>query len=237
MKKIISFVGAPGCGKGYLIKKFIEVVSQKNNIPLDNIAVISMGELIRREIKNQTKLGLKIQQSKKEGCLAPDSIIIPMLHKAFNKTKASLIILDGYPRTQEQFESLHTLGQQYNLNMIYRNIPEELIKKRIENRRICSDCGTEHTANEGTCSCGGKLIRRKEDIVWEDRMAEYKEVTLPMIENAKNRTNFFEISYPNIESYNLCDLVSKILKEKNTLTSNTSVSLICNALKENHIKT
>ena len=233
MKKIISFVGAPGCGKGFLIKKFTETAIRNNMLSPENIAIISIGNIIRTEIKNKTKLGIKIQKSKREGCLAPDSLIIPLLKKELHKTKASIIILDGYPRTQRQFELLCGISKGYNLNIIHRDTPENIIKKRIEQRRICSMCGCEHIASEVQCCCGGNLIQRKEDTVWSDRMAEYKEVTLPMINEIKNENYFYTLQEQNLEDCDLTSLVTQVLSNKDIKKNSLSLNMFSSD-KENN---
>ena len=65
-------------------------------------------------------------------------------------------------------------------------------------------------------------------------MKEYKEVTLPMIKNAKAKLAFYEISSPEIEEDNLRNFISDILKEEDGKSSDISTAFIYNSLKGNH---
>ncbi len=199
MTKIISFIGAPGCGKGFLIKYFRDRLSEQNpelNLQID---IISIGDMIRQEIKQQTALGNQIKESKKSGCLAPDKFINPLLKKRLYHSSASIIILDGYPRTMKQWEHLKEITSNDELNIVYRDTNENIIRNRIMQRRVCETCGASHNVNEGFCSCGGKLIKRKDDEFWEDRMEEYKRTTLPMIKKLKTQKNFYTLNIDNLE--------------------------------------
>ena len=200
MTKIISFIGAPGCGKGFLIKHFVDRLSEQKPELNSQMEIISIGDMIRQEIKQQTALGKQIQESKQSGCLAPDTLINPLLQKRLYKSKASIIILDGYPRNEEQLKILNEITENQNLSIVYRETSENIIRQRISSRRICANCGSDHTADEGSCHCGGELIKRKDDEFWEDRMSEYKHVTLPMIEQLKNKDNFYKINIDELDT-------------------------------------
>ena len=66
----IVILGAPGVGKG----TYAEVLSSKYNIPK-----ISVGDLFRRAIKDETELGKRIKGYVSSGDLVPDEIVIELV--------------------------------------------------------------------------------------------------------------------------------------------------------------
>lgn len=94
-------------------------------------------------------------------------------------------------------------------------------------------CGCEHIASEVQCCCGGNLIQRKEDTVWSDRMAEYKEVTLPMINEIKNENYFYTLQEQNLEDCDLTSLVTQVLSNKDTKKNSLSLNMFSSD-KENN---
>jgi adenylate kinase len=95
----IIICGAPGCGKGTQSAMIAEKYKLKH---------LSTGELLRKEIEEKTALGIVIEDSIAKGNLVPDEMIIDILLKAFkvNKENKNGVILDGFPRTVNQAETL-----------------------------------------------------------------------------------------------------------------------------------
>ena len=127
----------------------------------------------------------------KEGGLAPDSIVNEMLSDTLENIKAKILILDGYPRTVGQVKEFDKLVAKYNSAVIFRDTPVDLILERVKNRRICEKCGMAHDIGDGACPCGGRLIKRKDDEVLPERLAEYEEMTKPAVIELKNEGNNF----------------------------------------------
>ena len=78
-------------------------------------------------------------------------------------------ILDGVPRTIAQAESLEKAGIVFD-HVVSLEISDEVIMDRMGGRRVCEHCGASYHVvavppkAEGVCdSCGGKLVRRKDD--------------------------------------------------------------------------
>jgi len=97
MKNFIIF-GPPGAGKGsqavILAKKY-------------NLKHISTGDILREEIKNGTKLGLKVKSLMDEGALVSDDIILEIIENVILNAKGySGFLYDGFPRTVYQFSAL-----------------------------------------------------------------------------------------------------------------------------------
>ena len=178
-KFVISLIGAPASGKGYIAASLIKRLKDDYGFEESDIAAISVGAMIRQELKSQTPLGQKLAANMKEGGLAPDSIVNEMLSDTLENIKAKILILDGYPRTVGQVKEFDKLVAKYNSAVIFRDTPVDLILERVKNR------------SDGACPCGGRLIKRKDDEVLPERLAEYEEMTKPAVIELKNEGNNF----------------------------------------------
>ena len=108
-------------------------------------------------------------------------------------------ILDGFPRTIPQAESLDKALQAIGEKMDYAidvEVPDENIVKRMGGRRACVGCGATYhlvyapTKKEGICDvCGGELILRDDDKpeTVQKRLGVYHEQTQPLIDYYKNQ--------------------------------------------------
>ena len=190
-KFVISLIGAPASGKGYIASSLIKRLKEYYGFMDADITSISVGAMIRQEIKEKTPLGVKLAANMKEGGLAPDSMVNEMLSDTLEKIQSKVLILDGYPRTVGQVKEFDKLVVKYNSAVIFRDTPVDLILERVKNRRICEKCGMAHEASDGVCSCGGRLIKRKDDEVLPERLAEYEEMTKPAVIELKNEGNNF----------------------------------------------
>ena len=188
---MISLIGAPASGKGYIAASLIKRLKDDYGFEESDIAAISVGAMIRQELKSHTPLGQKLAANMKEGGLAPDSIVNEMLSDTLENIKAKILILDGYPRTVGQVKEFDKLVAKYNSAVIFRDTPVDLILERVKNRRICEKCGKAHDIGDGACPCGGRLIKRKDDEVLPERLAEYEEMTKPAVIELKNEGNNF----------------------------------------------
>ena len=159
MKLIL--LGAPGAGKGTQS----EILSRELGIP-----TISTGNILRAAIKDSTPVGLVAKSYMDEGKLVPDEIIIEIIHeRVAAEDCANGYILDGVPRTIAQADALENAGIVFD-HVISLEVSDEVIMERMSGRRVCEACGASYHVvaippkTEGVCdSCGGKLIRRKDD--------------------------------------------------------------------------
>ncbi|MBR5282434.1 MAG: adenylate kinase [Alistipes sp.] len=170
MLNIILF-GAPGCGKGTQAA----LIKEKYNINH-----ISTGEVIRGEIMGGTELGKSMQGYIEAGQLAPDSIVIGMIHNYMQEHKdASGNIFDGFPRTTAQAvafdEILSADGESVSV-MIYMDVPEEELVKRILLRG--KDSGRADDASE--------------DVI-RNRIAVYREQTAIVAEHYSKQGKYVAI--------------------------------------------
>lgn len=181
----IVMLGAPGAGKGTQAIK----IADKYDIPH-----ISTGDIFRANIKGGTELGQKAKSYIDKGELVPDEVTIGMLLDRIAQDDCKNgYVLDGFPRTIPQAESLtEALKSQddkidFALNI---DVPDEAIIERMSGRRACPKCGaTYHIVYaapkaENICDkCGTELIIRSDDKpeTVKDRLNVYHQQTEPLI--------------------------------------------------------
>lgn len=181
----IVMLGAPGAGKGTQAIK----IADKYDIPH-----ISTGDIFRANIKGGTELGQKAKSYIDKGELVPDEVTIGMLLDRIAQDDCKNgYVLDGFPRTIPQAESLtealKSQGDQidFALNI---DVPDEAIIERMSGRRACPKCGaTYHIVyaapkTENICDkCGTELIIRSDDKpeTVKDRLNVYHKQTEPLI--------------------------------------------------------
>ena len=185
-KMNLVLLGPPGAGKGTQAKMLVE----KYGIPQ-----ISTGDILRGEIAAKTELGLKAQSFVQSGGLVPDQLVLTMLLQRLDKSDCQNgFILDGFPRTVGQAESLATalLERKAPLTgVLCVKVPDEALLDRLTGRRICKGCGVSFHISfsppkkDGICDhCNGELYQRKDDSqeVIVNRLQVYHQQTSPLIE-------------------------------------------------------
>lgn len=182
----LIFLGAPGSGKGTQSKLLIE----KHEIPQ-----LSTGDMLRKAVQDKTEVGILAKSFMDKGELVPDSVMAGVIKDRLQEDDCrNGFILDGFPRTTVQADTLGNLFEENNLKLdavVYLEIDQAKLVKRLSGRRICSKCGTEYhlefkiPQNSGRCDQDGEeLLHRSDD--HEDqivkRLETYNEQTLPLVE-------------------------------------------------------
>lgn len=181
-------MGLPGAGKGTQADRITEAF---------RIPHISTGDMFRAAVKEGTPLGLEAKKFMDEGQLVPDRVTIGIVRERLGKDDcAEGFLLDGFPRTVPQAEALdETLDEMGRAldHVLYIEVGEAELLKRLTGRRICSQCGaTYHVVfdppkEEGVCTrCGGSLYQRDDDK--EETVAKRLEVNL---ENTRELVNYY----------------------------------------------
>ena len=182
----IIMLGAPGAGKGTQAKK----IADKYQIPH-----ISTGDIFRANIKNGTELGKKAKKYMDQGLLVPDELVVDLVVDRLGQEDcANGCVLDGFPRTIPQAESLDAALAAKGEVIDYAidvDVPDENIINRMSGRRACVACGATYhivhipTKVEGVCDrCGESLILRDDDKpeTVKKRLDVYHEQTQPLID-------------------------------------------------------
>lgn len=154
MLNIVLF-GAPGAGKGTQSDLLVEKYHLNH---------ISTGDLLRKEIAEQTELGKRIKGIMDAGNLVSDDIVVEMMDKAISKDTQG-ILFDGFPRNVAQAETLDQLLAKHNRKltcMVSLDVPrEELIRRMLERAKV-----------------SGRSDDNEETI--KNRLKEYEAKTLPV---------------------------------------------------------
>ncbi len=180
---IVILLGPPGAGKGTQAKK----ISEKFNIPH-----ISTGDILREEIKAETRLGRKAKENVEAGKLVPDKVILDIIEKEIRKSKnRDGLILDGFPRTIQQAKMLDGMLEDLDFSIdkvVNIEVDKKELVKRLSSRRLCKSCKQITRVDDESKNicpeCGGKLIKRKDDDikVIKKRLEVYRKQTEPLID-------------------------------------------------------
>jgi adenylate kinase len=166
----IALFGPPGAGKGtqsaFLIEKY-------------DLYYISTGDLLRKELAEETKLGLEAKSIIAAGKLVSDEIIVQILEKTIKEnSQAGGFLFDGFPRTTIQAYILEGLMIKLNTSLnclISIEVPEDESVARLLNRGLTS----------------GRLDDN-EDVI-RNRLREYEDKTLPVLNYYKEKGNYIAI--------------------------------------------
>lgn len=206
----IVILGAPGAGKGTQA----ELIAKKYDI-----AHLSTGEILRNNIKAQTKLGKKAQTYVNKGKLVPDDIIIDLMkEKMRSKECKKGFILDGFPRTIAQATALNEIADiDFVLNI---DVNPSILIKRLSGRRSCANCGAIYhllsnppKKKKGICDkCAGKLYQRDDDKIEtvKERLITYNEQTKPLIDFYSSKKKLITIDANRAIKANFKEIVEKI---------------------------
>jgi adenylate kinase len=161
----IVLLGPPGAGKGTQSK----TLAGRLGLPH-----ISTGDILRKNVKDNTRLGQDAKDFMNHGLLVPDELVAKMLMDRIVSSEASKgFILDGYPRNIKQAESLDAMLKDRGVGLdlvVYLDTSDTVILQRLTGRLVCTKCNANfHVKNmppkkEGICdNCGGKLFERDDD--------------------------------------------------------------------------
>lgn len=188
MKNII-LLGAPGAGKGTQAA----MIAEEFKVPH-----ISTGDILRRNMKEGTPLGLKAKAFVESGGLVPDEVVIGLVEYRLSQEDCKNgYILDGFPRTIAQAEALDKVARiDLAINI---DVPFETIVSRLGGRRVCVCGETYHVSmlnGETTCKrCGKELFIRDDDKpeTVKNRLKVYSDQTQPLIDYYRSQNKVVDI--------------------------------------------
>ena len=156
---------------------------------------VSTGDMFRAAVKAGTEFGERAEEFMMAGKLVPDEIVVGVVRERLcqRDAKARGFILDGFPRTAAQAESLDEMLEEEGMPLdltIDLEITEEDALARLATRRVCSTCATIYSTSRPpsinwTCdNCGGEVVQRQDDTeeAIRKRLADYNELTTPLID-------------------------------------------------------
>jgi adenylate kinase len=178
----LVLLGRQGAGKGTQGAKLATHLG---------VAHMATGTILRQAVEERSPLGRRVGRYLNQGRLVPNELI---LHVVGEKLESAEIVrrgflLDGFPRTKAQAEALvELLGERKLDAAVLLDVPTEVVRRRLEARRVCRRCDTPTVAANGedvlVCpACGGLASRRQDDNAEaiDQRLATYEEQTGPAI--------------------------------------------------------
>lgn len=182
----LILLGPPGAGKGTQAKRIIEEF---------DIPHISTGDIFRKNIKEKTELGQKVEGLLAEGKLVPDELTIEIVWDRLDQEDCKNgFLLDGFPRTIPQAQALDEGLAKRGLKLdrvLNIDVDKDSLVKRLSGRRVCPNCGASyHIDNnppkvEGICDvCQTPIIQREDDKEQTvlDRIKVYDSQTKPLVD-------------------------------------------------------
>ncbi|KAL4450880.1 hypothetical protein ABPG74_011722 [Tetrahymena malaccensis] len=126
--KIVFVSGGPGSGKGTQCERLVRDYHFEH---------ISVGDLVRDEVKRGTPEGLKFKDASAKGELVPDHLVVALIIKAIKSRKSFRFLIDGFPRNVEQAKMFEMKFKEidYILNF---EVPDEILTSRLMGRGASS---------------------------------------------------------------------------------------------------
>lgn len=212
---ILILLGPPGSGKGTQAK----ALSQKLNI-----SHISTGDILREEVKAESKLGKEAKGFMDKGELVPDRLVTEIIRERLSGKKLTSFLLDGYPRNIAQAQSLDQILAKIGLSIgkvIYLDVSESVVIQRLSGRRVCQKCGhIFHITNmppkkDMICDlCGSALFQRDDDKVEtiKRRLNVYLNETASLIDYYKAQNKLLNV-LADRDVVSLCNEILNLLKK------------------------
>jgi len=163
--------GPPGSGKGTQSLKIAEKY---------NLAHISTGDIFRRNIRENTPLGKKVQGIMEKGELVPDEVLVEVLEDALIQTRGvDGFVFDGFPRTLRQARDL-----------------DQIMRKRNDQVSLVVALDVNDGEIIGRLLKRAEIEGRKDDTqeVIENRISVYNTQTQPLINYYKDKGLFASVN-------------------------------------------
>ena len=188
----LILLGPPGAGKGTQASR---LVKERGMVQL------STGDMLRAAVAAGTPVGLAAKAVMESGGLVSDEIVSGILSERLDQPDARAgFILDGYPRTDVQADSLDAMLAEKGLaldHVIELVVDEDALVDRITGRFTCGSCGEGYHDRykqpkvADTCDvCGASNFKRRADDnadTVRQRMMEYRAKTAPIIPHYEGR--------------------------------------------------
>jgi adenylate kinase len=209
----LILLGSPGSGKGTQAAR----IQRKYNIPQ-----ISTGDMLREAVREGTPLGIQARKVMDAGGLVSDDIILGLIRSRINQDDCKIgFLLDGFPRTVGQAESLFNMGVEIDI-VIEIAVDDEEIVKRMSGRRVHPTSGRTYHIEFNPPSIAGQddvtgepLIQRDDDSEETvcKRLSVYHDQTKPLVDYYASLANEGRLKFSSILGVGSVDSISGKLFE------------------------
>jgi adenylate kinase len=167
---VVVLLGPPGSGKGTQAAQLAPVLK---------VPHVATGDILREEVSRESELGRQARSIMEQGGLVPDELVLAILRTRLSrKDCAGGFLLDGYPRSLSQAETLDRLLAEldHRVNRVVNiAVPENVLVERMTRR--------------------SRTERRTDDRpdVFRERLRVYREKTRPVVEYYRSHGVLAEI--------------------------------------------
>jgi adenylate kinase len=184
----ILFLGPSGSGKGTQAKLLVEKYGFK---------YVVMGDLLRAAANSKPE----VKEILSQGKLVPTELTFGLVKEAIGGRMEN-VILDGFPRTLDQYELLkpwlEQTGSKIDL-VIVLLVDEEKLINRLSARRLDPITGQIYNLVTDLPPADidvSKLTQREDDKLEaiEKRLTWYKDSVIPLVDKLKEELDVFEVN-------------------------------------------
>eukprot|EP00033_Pygsuia_biforma_P000442 GCRY01000526.1.p1 GENE.GCRY01000526.1~~GCRY01000526.1.p1 ORF type:complete len:250 (-),score=31.57 GCRY01000526.1:563-1312(-) len=209
-----SLLGPPCCGKG--------TQSRLLNQDFD-ILNVSVGDLLRKEVNQQTTFGEQIKTFMESGELVPSPFLKSLLAPILSNAKGANVLFDGFPRSIEQKQIMDQLLSSLNEELdfvVYLAVSDTTIIDRLNNRFIHPQSGRIYDSSFqkpqkwGVDDLTGEpLVKRFDDTAdhLQQRLNTFHECTEPLLAIYEKEGKLLRMENEN--SKNTYPKLKKVLEE------------------------
>ncbi len=202
----LVMLGPPGAGKGTQAERF----ARAHGIPR-----ISTGDILRETVLAGSEMGRAAREVMDAGGLVGDDIMTGIVTERLSRPDVGAgFVLEGFPRTVPQAMALDGLiDRTAPLVVVDIEVPEDVLVKRLQIRKICGTCGWTAPPGTTVCAkCGGSLITRTDDheVVVRQRHALYGRTTQPNVDYYESRNTFRSVDGDQTEGSVAADLSAAV---------------------------
>jgi adenylate kinase len=172
----LILLGPPGAGKGTQAQRLVHRYG---------IVQLSTGEMLRGAVAAGTPVGLKAKDIMASGALVPDDIVVGIISDRLDQPDARKgFILDGFPRTVPQAQSLDDLLKKKHIRLdavVELRVNESALLQRVETRVAEMRARGEEVRIDDTPE------------VLSKRLASYRSMTEPLIHYYSERRKLLTV--------------------------------------------
>ncbi|MEN0087355.1 MAG: adenylate kinase [Pseudomonadota bacterium] len=160
----LILLGPPGAGKGTQAQRLVE---------RHGIVQLSTGDMLRAAVSAGTPIGLKAKAVMDAGELVSDEIVNGIVSERIDEPDcANGFILDGYPRTLAQADTVETMLSEKGLAL------DHVIELQVDDKALV---GRIVKRAEEAAAAGQTPRKDDNPEVFDERLREYYKKTAPLI--------------------------------------------------------